>query len=225
METQAQAPPDNGAVSAPITPGELPKQIVLTYETLYEMLRREKERSELQKLPETFLLDTLSYLREKDALLQKTRHKADIFSADERRKLTLQIQNIRSIIREIYDRRERKIMEMALSKSRTGTNIIDTTPLLTEERAMHDIVVSELESQRRHTLHCILELREPDIPVAPVTVQTTPTTRHVKFTQHVDEFVGSQLEKYGPFNTDDSAYLPAEIADILVAQGSATFLD
>jgi hypothetical protein len=39
--------------------------------------------------------------------------------------------------------------------------------------------------------------------------------------QKVEQFVGKELELYGPFEPDSSAELPKEIADILVNKGSA----
>ena len=43
----------------------------------------------------------------------------------------------------------------------------------------------------------------------------------VRFTKHVDELVGLDLRRYGPFETDDVAALPAANADILIAGGDA----
>ena len=43
----------------------------------------------------------------------------------------------------------------------------------------------------------------------------------VKFTKHVDELVGFDLRRYGPFESDDIASIPAASADILIAAGDA----
>lgn len=43
----------------------------------------------------------------------------------------------------------------------------------------------------------------------------------VKFTKHVDEVVGLDLKRYGPFESEDVASLPAANADILMAAGDA----
>jgi DNA replication factor GINS len=43
----------------------------------------------------------------------------------------------------------------------------------------------------------------------------------VKFTKHVDEVVGADLKRYGPFESEDVASLPAANADILIAGGDA----
>ena len=41
------------------------KEVVITYETLFEILRREKTREELQKLPDNFHNDVGKYLSDK----------------------------------------------------------------------------------------------------------------------------------------------------------------
>ena len=48
-----------------------------------------------------------------------------------------------------------------------------------------------------------------------------PVVKLIKFTQPVEQFVGKELELYGPFQPDQKEELPAEIADILIEKGSA----
>ncbi len=218
----------------------LQKEVAITYETLYELLRREKSRDELQALDAGFLLDVLSYLREKQRILDEAERKQDLFSLDEREKTQVQIVNIRKIVRELYERREKKIFEMALNRSRTKSNIIDTSPLLVHERYLFDSIVSVLDSFRASVLHNILSLREPTLTApehsAPDPVSEThsfvqPLTstpplppaafKRVKFTQSVEQFVGKELELYGPFQPEQKEQLPADIADILIEKGSA----
>ena len=43
------------------------KEVVVTFETLYDALRREKSRDDLQNLPKSFFTDVLVYLREKQS--------------------------------------------------------------------------------------------------------------------------------------------------------------
>ena len=63
------------------------KEVVLTYETLYEILRKEKSREELQQLDEHFLADALNYFREKQQAYDDNLTKNDIFSQSERDRL------------------------------------------------------------------------------------------------------------------------------------------
>jgi DNA replication factor GINS len=43
----------------------------------------------------------------------------------------------------------------------------------------------------------------------------------VRFTKHVNELVGLDMRRYGPFEVDDMASIPAASADILIAGGDA----
>src|SRR3990167_7171650 len=110
------------------------QEVVITYETLFELLKREKERTDLQKLEPTFLSDTINYIKDKKKILEA---KSDsVFAADEGRKTERQLENIYKILKELYERREKKIISMALDRSRTKSSLIDTSALLKEEKVM-----------------------------------------------------------------------------------------
>ncbi len=46
-------------------------------------------------------------------------------------------------------------------------------------------------------------------------------TKLIRFIYSVPKFLGHHLEVYGPFEEDDTANLPEEIADILIKKGRA----
>jgi DNA replication initiation complex subunit (GINS family) len=238
------------------------KEVRITYETLYEILRREKNKDELQKLDETFYADVLSYLEEKNKMLQEAAGKFDMFSVDERDNTQVQLNNVRKILKELYERREKKIIETALNKSRTNSSIIDTTNLLESENAAYTELVRLLNGFRKDILSNLLEIRAPVlVRVPPTEPQAAPepaamqqavpepaepqvsaepapqaepqavpepaaeppaaAIKKLKFTQKVEQFVGKELELYGPFEPEQTAELPADIADILIGKGSA----
>jgi len=212
------------------------KEVVLTYETLYEFMRREKSRPELQKLDGNFYLDALSYLKEKQQSYDDNLTKNDIFSQGERDKLHIQIANIKKLLKDIYNTRERKIINMAINRSRTGTHIVDAENLLGQERILYDGLNTLLKQHRTGILHRLIEGRAPDLgpivlpypqeetplPPAPEDPQEpAPPIKTVKFVEAVDEFVDEDLETYGPYQANDEATLPATLADILIGQGKA----
>ncbi|MBI4141975.1 hypothetical protein HY484_03565 [Candidatus Woesearchaeota archaeon] len=203
------------------------KDVVITYETLYDAFRKEKSRDELQQLSPAFLIDILKYLREKQQAFDETQGKLDLFSSAEREKLTVQLQNIRKILKELYDRREKKIVDTAINKSRTQSNIIDTSNMLEHEKSLYRNLTSLLDKFRDNILIKIFELKEPVIETNAEQKQEIPPldaeqkTKLVKFIQATEQFVGKELELYGPFEANDEAYLPIDIADILINKGSA----
>ena len=219
------------------------KEVKITYETLYEILRREKSKDELQKLDESFFRDVLEYLKEKANMIKDAAGKLDMFSVEEQESTQKQLNNVRRILKELYERREKKIMEMALNKSKTNSNIIDTTNLLAKEHELYNRIVQQLDMFRKEILFSLLEMKTPVIsefkepepptpepePPAPEPEPTPPEPApepgpskvKVKFLQKVEQFVGKELELYGPFEPETTAEIPVEIAAILVNKGSA----
>ncbi len=205
------------------------KEIILTYETLYEMLRKEKTREELQTIDNNFLRDALSYLKEKQQSYDDNHNKNDIFSQSERDKLHIQLSNIKKILRDIYDARERKIINMAINKSRTNTQIFETEQMLEEEKKLFENLHSVMASQRQDILNRLLEQKEPDRQPIQQNRQEEPkelakNTKHVKFVNKTEQFIGRELESYGPYEPNDEANIPVEIAEILITQGKAARL-
>ncbi len=138
------------------------KEVNISYEALFELLRREKNRQELQRLNVSFLKDVAEYIREKKRIAEEQKHKHDLFTISEREKMDVQQQNLRRILRELYERREKKITEMALDGSRTTYGVIDTSAMLVEEKRMYDMVAGLFSKFRSGIL---LNLVEGNMPV------------------------------------------------------------
>jgi len=195
-------------------------KVNVTYDSIFEMLMREKSKDELQKLDSKFFNDLVTYISDK----KKTTNSdaIDAFSLVEKERAAKQLQNISRMLSELYERREKKILNMALIRSRTGADIIDTTTLLAEETLLFDAVVAQLDYYRNNILFKILNAKPTS---AKKQEQTTPEkeaeTKVVRFLHSVPKFVGKELEIYGPFTEEDVAGLPSEIADILIEKGRA----
>ena len=130
------------------------KEINITYETLFELLKREKDMADLQKLYPDFFNHFVDYLNEKKNMLDK---EDALFSHDEKNKVERQIENAKRIIKEIYERREKKILGIALTKSRTKSNVIDTSSLLENEKRLLDEIVKVLDVFRREVIANLLD--------------------------------------------------------------------
>ncbi len=207
------------------------KEVAITYETLYELLRREKSKEELQKLDPVFFKNVIGYLSEKKGIIDDDT-KNDVFSITEREKTFKQLENIKKILRELYERREKKIIETAINKSRTKSDIIDTTNMLDKEKYLFSSIVEVLDKFRTGILINMLNLKEPMIGTVQEDPESTPEiettekkTKFVKFVAPVEQFVGEELELYGPFQPQDKAYLPVEIANVLISQENAVEIE
>src|SRR3989338_133455 len=129
------------------------KEINITYETLFELLKREKDTTDLQKLEPNFFNYFVDYLNGKKNMLDK---EDTLFSYDEKKKVEKQIENAKRIIKEIYERREKKILNIALMKSRTKSNVIDTSALLENEKGFFDEIVKVLNLFRNKVIDNII---------------------------------------------------------------------
>ena len=220
------------------------KEINITYETLFDLLRREKSRAELQKLSETFFEDANSYIKEKHAILKDQQMKIGMSAIAEKEKTAKQIENINSMLKGLFERRQQKIVEMAIIKSKTSSDIIDYSALLKEEREMFDELVELLHRFKKNVLLRLVtepgfmepkqEKKEPELtepkkletaeetgPEIKEDAEEPEKTKLIRFIHSVPRFVGRHLEVYGPFEDDDTANLPEEIADILIKKGRA----
>ena len=196
-------------------------KIPITYDSIFEILMREKGSEELQKLPPDFFNNLIEYISEKKKTAESTA--TDPFSLQEKDRKTKELKNISGMLTELYERREKKILNMAMIRSRTGADIVDTSGLLAEEKMLFDSLIAQLDHYRSNILQKILEARPTaaeDKPEVPTAAEDTGN-KVVRFLHAVPKFVGKELEVYGPFEQEDIANLPEEIAEILIEKGRA----
>ncbi len=216
------------------------QDIKITYEVLFDLFRREKNREELQKLDNTFYDDILSYISEKNNILQEKIVRKE--SKDEIKKVTLQIENIQKILRELYDRREKKIVVMSINQVRIPHSLINTSALLPEERLLFEQLKHDLEHYRTEVLDKLLQEKRPNLVQEEkraglgavqqpdfeqkgqqLNQQSSVVSLYktVKFLAAVPKFIGEEMEIYGPYQEHDIAQLPHKIAEILIHKGRA----
>ncbi|HUT05940.1 MAG TPA: hypothetical protein VMW74_04525 [Nitrosopumilaceae archaeon] len=96
---------------------------------------------------------------------------------------------------------------------------IDFTNLLDEEKFILDA-----EEQKRERIEMILSATINGKSKFLESISQNHKTKTVvlRFLKEVDEIVGADLEKYGPFKPEDIATIPYENAQALVAKKAAT---
>ncbi|MBI2565178.1 hypothetical protein HYV79_04305 [Candidatus Woesearchaeota archaeon] len=196
------------------------QKVIVTFETLYELSRREKLTSDLQKIDPEIFDQIKNYLKEKQELYNSCSRKTDLFSQKEKEDIAVQLVNIRRVLKEWYDRREQKIATLAINKSRTNSAIIDTCNLVEQEKKLYQQLTHLLgEHREKYTAH-LLELPKQE-PVMPEQTKKESDRIKVRFVEPVDAFFGTELEEYGPFKENEEAELPNPLADILISDGKA----
>jgi DNA replication factor GINS len=131
--------------------------------------------------------------------------------------------------REEYDNVEKKIkdtlitmttnlitllLKMRLEKA-IANETIDYSNLLDEEKFIID-ADNEMRDRREMILSVILNGKSKLLESIAQNHKTKSTV--VRFLQEMDQIVGADLEKYGPFKTEDIATIPYENAQALMAK-------
>jgi DNA replication initiation complex subunit (GINS family) len=194
--------------------------VIITYETLYELLMREKSRQEIQKFDKDFFDDIIKYIKDKKDILESQRSKDNVFAAKEIERTMKQLESIYRILKELYEKRENKILTIALLNSRSSSNI-DTSVLLPEEIKFYECIRNNLSLYRKGILGNVLEGKLPVLKEPKVIKSDFQNKMLIRFVNPVPKFVGSNGFAYGPFEEEDIANLPEDIAKLLVEKGRA----
>ncbi len=182
---------------------------MITYNDIYEALRKEKYAEQLQKIDRKFILDVAEYLREKKELSQK---EGDMFS-EVIIKTKKQVENAISIFRELMLRRKKKILQLAFIAAETGISKSDFDSMMDFEKEMFDKIVKSMEHTDREISTCLNGKKEKCANTL------------VNFKDNVEEFLGLDGEMIGPFDKGELANLPEEIVKILIDAGKAEVVD
>ncbi|MEK6841076.1 MAG: hypothetical protein AABW57_02735 [Nanoarchaeota archaeon] len=188
---------------------------IITYEILYDILRRERSRQELQKLDINFFNDINKYIKEKKAILEDLKSKSSIFAKKEIEKTEKELINIKKIVKEIYDKRESKILQLALSSAVTN-KIQDGSNLLNEEKLIFDGLVKFLKDSRENLLNQLLDDEKPK-----VIKSEQESIKTVRILQPIPKFIGDDLNEYGPLEEEFIASLPIKVAELLIKNNKA----
>ena len=206
--------------------------IKITLETLYDILRNEKKREDLQKLESTFFLDVVEYVREKQALMDSRKEDDEIFAVGERDKLQYELRSIRRILKEIYEKREKKVIDIALNRSHTGSDIIDTSAMLWEEKEFYLRILVQLDGFRQGILLNLFKGELPTIlenkkeflippPASPTEPKSGTTLTRIRFIHPLPSFIWKDMKVYGPFDIGQETEIFPEVADLIVRKGRA----
>lgn len=192
----------------------------ITYETLYEVVRKEKYNPTIQELDKEFFKSVMTYLEEKERLI--TQSPADSAFSKEISTTKKQLENAKRLIKELYERRESKIIQLALLSSRSGK--ADNPPLLDEEQKLFSDTITILSKYRKEIMESVLNKQQPVIKETPKTIKTEKKESHsklVRFIHPTPQFVTPDLQIYGPFEKEDLSLLPAKVASTLMKKKRA----
>ncbi len=204
-------------------------KINITFETLYNLLLKEKKSGELQEIDSSFFEDLLGYLKEKQKSLTQFKTDDLIFSVERQKKLK-EITNIKNLVKDILEKRAQKITDLAFLSVRTGQKGTDLRLMLSEEKVLYNALEEFYSSYKRAVLDKLFVFEKPDISILeskkeePTKTECKKGLLLVRFKLPVPQFVDNSGEMIGPFREDDIASLPCDIAEILIEKQRAELL-
>ena len=182
--------------------------VIITFETIYELLRIEKSRNELQKLDNDFFQKLSRYIEEKTLILNSLKEKGSELEA---KKTEKQIDSFKKMLQELYEKRERKILELALFCSRTGKKSSEIKNMLPEELELFENTLNTLNDSKKQILPKLNGQK----------TETFKNTILVRFLHSIPKFVTPEEHVFGPFESEDIANLPSDIANLLIQKNRA----
>ena len=171
---------------------------MITYNDLYEALRKERYAEQLQFLRKNFFKEVAEYLKEKESYTKKD---TDLFS-DIALKNKKKLENAIAIFKELLLRRKKKILNLAFVASEAGISKKDFENLAGFERELFEEIVNSLKNANKSIQNLKQGKQEKKF-------------RLVRFLEDVAEFVDLNGDPLGPFEKGEVANLEKEIVDIL----------
>jgi len=183
---------------------------MITYNELYEVLRKERYSEQLQPLPKNFLKDVADYFEEKKDTGEKER---SMFS-EAVIKNKKQYENAISIFRELMLKRKRKLLNLSFIAAETGISKRDFENMLPFEKELFEGIMESFEQSEKGMEKLMQSGEKKEVK-----------HKLVMFLQNADEFVGLNGESYGPYKEGNLANLPKEIVDILISDKKVELVD
>lgn len=179
---------------------------MITYNDIYDAARKERSSEQLQKLPDTFLEDVASYLKEKKDLASR---QDDIFS-ENGLKTKKQLENAITLFRELILRRRKKILNLVLISPETGVPRDELDNFFIFERNLFDDLIKCLEISERQFDEIFNRYTNEAMK-----------NEKICFLEDTEEFVDLEGNNLGPFSAGDVVVVSKEISNILIESKKA----
>ena len=183
---------------------------MITYTDIHEAAGKERYSEQLQPLPKKFVLEVSNYLKEKEQLALK---EDDSFS-DMIAKTKKQLENANTLFKELIIRRRKKILRLVLIASEIGISKQDFENMLDFEKVLFEDFMKCVDKSDKKLNE---QLKGKS--------QETLKNGLILFSKDVEELVDLEGKKIGPFEKGQMANLSKQIANILVEDGKAEFVE
>ncbi len=179
----------------------------ITFSELRKIQKQEARQDELTELEEDFLLRVGDYFERKKEAAGEDR----------------EYRNAKRVFEKIISLREDKVFKNAKISAKSGSEASDLELLPIERELFLELRQGFRDHRKRAE-----KRTEKDIDIQSREEEGKPEEEPeekeyhaVKITSQVPEFLGTDLETYGPFEEGEEVEVPEENAEILVNRGSA----
>jgi DNA replication initiation complex subunit (GINS family) len=218
---------------------------MITYQELRKIQAKERDNPEIQDIGEDFIDRVVGYVHDKRNALKEMKEKDSVFSKDSTSEIQHELRNVLSIISDIYDRRQRKILSQVMISLKTDS-LEDISKMMEFEKDIYEKSLSLLKKFRSEFFNKVMNGKpETAVQISPPTSTPIPTSTQelhtttpeqsptetikktqdemisLKTTTDVPSFMWENGRTYGPFIEGDFVKLPRKIADILANSGKA----
>jgi len=187
---------------------------MITYNDLFEVLRKERYSEQLQSLPKNFFSEAAEYFKDKQEFSSnKDESKGEDLFSDIAVKNKKKLENAITVFKEILWRRRKKILNLAFVAFETGISKKDFENLSDFERELFEEIIKSLEKSEKN-LNGVMK-GEKDMQ----------KYKLVRFLEDVSEFLDLSGETVGPFKKSEIVNLEREIVDILAKDKRVEVID
>lgn len=186
---------------------------MITYNDLYEALRKERYSEQLQPLMKDFVKEVSSYIKEKENVIGIGSSSGNGLFSDETVKSKKQLENAISIFKELVLRRKKKLLDLAFVSAETGISKRDFDNMLGFEKEMFEKIMKAINDGDK--------MMEQLLNGAEENETNLQKNKLIMFKQDTDEFLDLEGNKIGPFKKGDIVNIPQEIANILIVDNKA----
>lgn len=184
---------------------------MISYNDLYEILRKEKFNEGLQALPKNFIEEFVEYINDKR---EQSSTSGDFF-ADALAKTKKQLENSIALFKELMLRRKKKLLNLVFVAAETGIMKRDYENMLGFERDLFEKLVKSFEEEDKE-IGKVFSGKKNEVE---------NKNKMIIFKQNVEQFVDMFGNVIGPFTSGELANLDAAVCEILVSGGKAGFVD
>lgn len=175
----------------------------LSYQKLRSIEQRERQSPNLINIGPDFYVSAFHYIKGLEKRLEEERGENP--SSRKVVLITDELRNAKRVWESIMERREKKIIQAALSAARAGTSL--PSSLTYQEKKFYEKIVALLVENRK----TIFEGREKNVTERGIIIRVLEDIPH---------FVAKDMKKYS-LKKEDVIVLPKDIAEILIKKEAA----